>query len=118
EGFNSGMAISQADLVVFFNHMGYDPDTIQLEGITPPLVQVKDIYRQLPDRYGLAIRSAAAGGPHEVLEPGIVNQAELVKRIEGVIGGPDAPLSAHAGDVVNAAYLADLAAMAGKDSRW
>ncbi|MGA7858678.1 MAG: hypothetical protein WCA11_12155 [Terracidiphilus sp.] len=118
EGFNSGMAIPQADLVGFFNQIGYDPDTIQLEGITPPLVVVKDIYRQLPDRYGLAIRSAAAGGPHEVLEPGSVNQAELVKRIEYVIGGPGEPVSAPAGDVVNAAYLADLAAMVGKDSRW
>ncbi len=118
EGFNSGMAIPQGDLVGFFNQMGYDPDTIQLEGITPPLVAVKDIYRQLPDRYGLAIRSAAAGGPREVLEPGSVNQTELVKRVENVIGGPDAPLRAQTGDVVNAAYLADLAAMISKDSRW
>jgi hypothetical protein len=118
EGFNSGMAIPQANLVEFFNRMGYAPDTIHLEGITPPLVVAKDIYRQLPDRYGLAIRSAAAGGPHEVLEPGIVNQAELVKRIESVIGGPEEPMRAPAGAVLNGAYLADLAAMAGKDGRW
>lgn len=118
EGFNSGMGIPHGDLVGFFDRMGYDPDSIQLEGITPPLVVVKDIYRQLPDRYGLAIRSAAAGGPHEVLEPGSVNQAELVKRVENVVGDPDAPLKAQTGDVVNAAYLADLAAMVGKDPRW
>jgi hypothetical protein len=118
EGFNSGMGIPHEDLVGFLDRMGYDPDTIQLEGITPPLVAVKDLYRQLPDRYGLAIRSAAAGGPREVLEPGIVNQAELVKRVENGIGGPDAPLRAQTGDVVNAAYLADLAAMVSNDSRW
>jgi hypothetical protein len=118
EGFNGGMAIPQADLAGFFNQMGYDPDTIQLEHITPPLVVVKNIYRQLPDQYGLAIRSAAAGGPHEVLEPGIVNQAELVKRVENVIGAPVEPLSVRTSDVVNAAYLADLAAMISKESRW
>ena len=33
EGFNSGMGIPHGDLVGFFNRMGYDPDTIQLEGI-------------------------------------------------------------------------------------
>jgi hypothetical protein len=118
EGFQSGMGISQGDLVEFFNQMGYDPDTIQLEGITPAIVQVKDIYSRLTDRLGIAIRTQAAGGPHEVLEPGTVNQAELVKRIENAIGDPGETANAKVTDIVDAAYLADMAAMVSKDSRW
>ncbi len=118
EGFQSGMAISQGDLIEFFNQMGYDPDTIQLEGITPAIVQVKEIYSQLTDRFGIAIRTQAAGGPHEVLEPGTVNQTELVKRIENAIGGPGETANAKITDMVNVAYLADMAAMVSKDSQW
>ena len=98
--------------------MGYDPDTIQLEGITPAIVQVKDIYSRLTDRFGIAIRTQAAGGPHEVLVPGTVNQAELVKRIEDAIGGPGETANAKITDIVNVAYLADMAAMVSKDSQW
>jgi len=118
EGFRSGMAISLGDLVSFFNQTGYNPDTIQLEGITPAIVQVKDIYRGLTDQYGLAIRPAAQGGPHEVLEPGSINQPELMKRIQDAIGGPGEPASAKSVDIVNVAYLADMAAMVSKDSEW
>jgi len=118
EGFQSGMAISQEDLVEFFKQLGYDPDTIQLEGITPAIVQVKDIYSRLPDQFGIAIRTQAAGGPHEVLVPGTVNQAELVKRIEKAIGGPGQTANTKITDNVNVAYLADMAAMVSKDSKW
>jgi hypothetical protein len=41
-GWNSGIGISQANPVDFFAQMGYDPDTLHLEGITPPVVNVKD----------------------------------------------------------------------------
>ena len=118
EGFQSGMAIPQGDLVEFFNQMGYDPDTIQLEGITQAIVQVKDIYGRLTDRFGIAIRTQAAGGPHEVLVPGTVNQAQLVKRIENAIGGPSETANAKISDIVNEAYLADMAAMVSKNSQW
>ncbi len=118
QGFQSGTAISQGDLVEFFNRMGYDPDTIQLEGITTAIVQVKDIYSRLTDRFGIAIRTQAAGGPHEVLVPGTVNQAELVKRIDAAIGGPGETANAKITDIVNVAYLADMAAMVSKDSQW
>ena len=118
EGFQSGMGISQGDLAAFFTRMGYDPDTLQLEGITPPIVRVKDLYRGLTNRYGLAIRSQSAGGPHTVIEPGSVDQAELVKRIENAIGAPGKPPTGEKTDVEDAAYLADMAAMVSKDSQW
>ena len=118
QGFQSGMAISQGDLVEFFNRMGYDPDTIQLEGVTPAIVQVRDIYSRLTDRFGIVIHTQAAGGPHEVLVPGTVNQTELVKRIDAAIGGPGETANAKITDVVDVAYLADMAAMVSKDSQW
>jgi hypothetical protein len=40
--WQGGIAIAPADLVRFFAQMGYDPDTLHLEGITPPLVSVED----------------------------------------------------------------------------
>jgi hypothetical protein len=121
-GFQSGMAISQGDLAGFFTQMGYDPDTLHLEGITPPIVRVKDLYRGLTNRYGLAIRSKSAGGSQVVIEPGSVDQADLVKRIENAIDGSGKPpttlLTGGKDDVENAAYLADMAALVSKDSKW
>jgi len=35
-GWNGGIGIAPADLVRFFEQMGYDPDKLDLEGITPP----------------------------------------------------------------------------------
>jgi hypothetical protein len=37
-GMNAGVAVPQASLVGFFGELGYDPDTIRVEGITPPVV--------------------------------------------------------------------------------
>jgi hypothetical protein len=34
----------------FFQPAGYDPDSLSLEGITPPVVNVQAFYRQLPNR--------------------------------------------------------------------
>jgi hypothetical protein len=118
QGFQSGMAISQGNLAGFFTQMGYDPDTLHLEGITPPVVSVRDIYRQLTDRYGLKVRSQNAGGPVEVIEPGTVDRTVLVKRIETAIGGRGAPTDVRMSDTLDAAYLADMAALVSKDSRW
>ena len=87
-GFNGGIAVSPENLVAFFAKLGYDPDTLDLEGITPPVVSVSDVYRQLAAR------------------PGVVTRVE--RALEG---------SADR-DPMNAAYLADLAALAGKTPRW
>src|SRR5712691_12601908 len=46
-GWNGGIGINPEALTGFFNEMGYDPDTLHLEGVTPPVVSVKDIYRQI-----------------------------------------------------------------------
>ena len=66
-GWNDGIGISQTDLINFFTQMGYAPDTLYLEGITPPSVNIKDVYRQLPDR------------------------PDIVTRIERTIGSSDEP---------------------------
>ena len=92
-GWNSGMAISDENLVGFFTQMGYDPDTLHLESITPPVISVKDVYRQLPDR------------------------PDIVTRIEKAIGASDKPSNLPPRDV-DAAYLADIVALVSKDSRW
>jgi hypothetical protein len=55
-GWDGGIGISQTDLISFFTQMGYDPDTLHLEGITPPVVNLKDVYRQLPDRPDIVTR--------------------------------------------------------------
>jgi hypothetical protein len=43
QGWNAGTAISSVELVEFFGEMGYDPDTLHLEGITRPVVSIEDI---------------------------------------------------------------------------
>jgi len=48
--------VSDESLVGFINRLGYDPDTLHLEGITTPVVNLKDIYRQLPSRPDVAAR--------------------------------------------------------------
>jgi len=93
-GRNGGIAIPPADLVRFFGEMGYDPDSLPLEGITPSVVSLKDIYRQLPA------------------------QPDIATRIKKATGASDKPSSSSPGDIVNAAYLADMAALVTQDSRW
>jgi hypothetical protein len=92
--WNGGMAIPESDLVRFFGQMGYDPDTLSLEGIMPPIVIVKDIYSELP------------------------NRPDIASRIEHASKTIDAELKGSSPDITNAAYLADLAAMVTKDSGW
>ncbi len=53
-----------------------------------------------------------------MIEPGSVDHAELVKRIENAIGAPGKPPTGEKTDVEDAAYLADMAAMVSKDSQW
>jgi hypothetical protein len=74
--------------------MGYDPDTLPLEGITPQVVRVKDSYRQLP------------------------NRSDIVTRIESAIGPLDKPSNLSGDDLEDASYLADMASLVTKDFRW
>ena len=85
-GMNAGIAVSPENLVGFFTRLGYDPDTLHLEGITPPVVSIKDFYRQLP------------------------SQPDILKRIEKAIGA--------SGDSVDAAYLAEIAALVSEKPEW
>jgi hypothetical protein len=86
-GMNAGIGVAPESLMGFFTRLGYDADTLHLEGITPPLVSVQDFYRQLP------------------------SQPDIVMRIEKAIGASGRPESLARDDVTNAAYLADLAAL-------
>ena len=112
-GFNAGMAVSQENLVAHFQQMGYDPDTLQSEGITPPLINLKDLYRQLPNRPGLIDRIKAdriladrnfAG--RNLVEQNLVEQNNVA---------PSQPTSDTASDD---AYLADMAALVANNSQW
>lgn len=93
-GMNAGIAVSPASLVDFFGRLGYDPDTIHLEGITPPVVSVKDIYRQLPER------------------PGIVT------RIEKATGDSGRSAGLTDNDATNLAYLEHVAALVTQNPNW
>ena len=93
-GANAGIAVSPENLVGFFTRLGYNPDTLHLEGITPPVVNLKDIYRQLP------------------------NRPDIVMRIEKAIGATVRSGSSTTDDSTNAAYLADIAALVTKTPGW
>jgi len=93
-GMNAGIGVTPEDLVSFFNRLGYDPDTLHLEGITPPVVSVKDFYRQLP------------------------SQPDIVMRIEKAIGASGQSGSVIDDDATNTAYLADLAALVTETPGW
>jgi hypothetical protein len=114
---HSGMAVRDGTLLHYFAQMGYSPDTIQNEGVIGPLIRVKDLYRGLSDRYGLQIGRNASGTATMVV-PGTLSKDELMRRIERVIGGRDAPLPADEVSEEDAAYLADLGAMTSKDAGW
>ena len=103
----SGSALSPEELALFFRQMGYDPDRLQAEGVTPALVQVKAIYRGLTDRPGLKVR----GGSED--------QAMLLRRIEDWIGPLGSAMPGkHGMDTADGAYMADMAAMMTRDWRW
>lgn len=113
-----GSGVAPGELAQYFQKMGYDPDTLQTEGVTPALVQVKDIYRGLTARVGLRMRSRVEGGDAPTVTPGSVAQAVLLTRLVGLIGPIDAPLVMKRGDAVDGAYLADLAAMSSMEWGW
>jgi len=93
-GWNGGVGIHPDELTGFFAEMGYDPDTLQLEGITPPIVSVQDIYRQLP------------------------KQSDIVTQIEKAAGDSAKSASVSSSGVEDAAYLDDLAALVTRDPHW
>jgi hypothetical protein len=93
-GMNAGVAVSQAGLVGFFATLGYDPDSLHLEGITPPAVSIKDIYRTLPDH------------------------PDVVSRIAKAINASGWAPNTTDRDATNAAYLADIAALVTNDPTW
>jgi hypothetical protein len=93
-GWNGGVGINPDELTGFFTEMGYDPNTLHLEGITPPIVVVKDIYSQL------------------------AKQPDVVAQIERVTGISNNSSTAHASDIEDAAYLDHIAALVTKNSRW
>jgi hypothetical protein len=94
DGWHGGTGISGESLVRFFRLMGYDPEELHAEGVTRPIVDVRDIYRRLPQ------------------EP------DLVARIEAslqMLGRKNDPAQS---DVEDAAYLAQMAALVSKDALW
>jgi len=93
-GWNGGIGINPGDLPGFFKEMGYDPDTLHLEGITPPIVSVKDIYGQISKR------------------PDIMTQIGKVNRVS------DKSPTSNASDVEDAAYLDDVAALVTRAPLW
>jgi hypothetical protein len=93
-GWNGGVGVNPDDLIRFFNEMGYDPDTLHLEGITPPIVNVIDIYRQISKR------------------------PDIMTQIGKVAGISDPSSLTGSSDMQDAAYLDDMAALVTKDSRW
>ena len=92
-GWNGGVGINPNDLAAFFTEMGYDPDTLHLEGVTPPIVSVKDIYRQLPAR------------------------PDILTQIEETRGDSENSPPLNASEVEDAAYLDDIAALVTKNPR-
>jgi len=68
-GLHAGVGINPEELVDFFTRLGYDPDTLSLEGITPPVVSIQAFYRQLPNRPDIVTRIektfASAGDPKD-----------------------------------------------------
>jgi hypothetical protein len=93
-GWNGGVGINPDDLIGFFNEMGYDPDTLHLEGITPPIVSVRDIYSQISKR------------------PDIMSR---LRTVNGFSNNSTISSNSEAPDV---AYLDDMVALARKDAWW
>ena len=59
-GSRVATGVSDETLLSYFAAMGYDVDTLHLEGVTPPVVSVQEIYRSAALMPGIAHRIAAA----------------------------------------------------------
>ena len=93
-GAESGRVVSYAQLVQCLDAMGYVPDSLQLEGVTPPIVSVKDEYRGLPTK------------------------PDVVERITRILDVPIQAGLTSQSDTINDAYLAHMAALVTKAARW
>jgi hypothetical protein len=94
EGRDRGIAVSSESLVAFLVKLGYAPDTLDREGITPPVVNLREVYMQLPSR------------------------PDVVSRIRGAIGISTAASGFEGVDETSASYLAEMAALVTKNSDW
>lgn len=92
-GMNAGIAVSSTDLTDFFARMRYDPDSLHLEGVTPPIVAVRDEY----------LRLEAA--------------PDIVDRVSHLLGSSSVMPRAST-DRLDTAYLADVAALVSRDPDW
>ena len=86
-GSHVASGVSDETMLSFFKAMGYDVDTLHLEGVTPPVILVQDVYR------------AAVIAPDAARRVDAAHRAAPANRI----------------DVEDDAYLLDLVAMARKD---
>jgi hypothetical protein len=93
-GWNAGIAVSPRDLVEFFEAIGYDPDSLGQDGVISPIVKIADEYRALSSR------------------------PNLVARITRVLDSHGQSLAPTHDDTVDAAYLADLAALETGAGAW
>ena len=94
EGRSSGTALPGESLVHFFKMMGYDPDELHNEGVTRPIVDVRNIYGRLPEEPDILARVGVSLRTHERTN------------------------TRTRSDVEDAAYLAQMAALVGKDAGW
>jgi hypothetical protein len=66
KGGHISTGVSDKTLLFYFGAMGYDVDTLHLEGVTPPVIDVRDVYRAaavVPDvaQKVATVRNAATG---------------------------------------------------------
>ncbi len=94
QGRSSGTALLGESLVRFFKMMGYDPDELHAEGVTRPIVDVRNIYRRLPE------------------EP------DIVARVGTSLRALERTNTRTRSEVEDGAYLAQMAALVSKDAGW
>jgi hypothetical protein len=93
-GMNAGIAVSSMDLVDFFARMRYNPDSLHLEGVTPPIVLMRDEYLRLE------------------------TVPDIVDRVSHLLDSSTSVMRRASTDRLDAAYLADVAALVSRDPGW
>jgi hypothetical protein len=93
-GTEGGRVVSYAQLVQCLNAMGYQPDSLQVEGVTPPIVSIADEYHALPAK------------------------PDVVERITRILDTADRSPAASRSDTVDNAYLAHIAALVTNAPAW
>jgi hypothetical protein len=90
EHYITGIALDNDVMIGTFQRLGYDIDTLYLEGVIEPAIRIEDVYRGL-EKNTAAIRNA---------------QQQLTAAASPELAGDDA------------SYLADLAAIGTADPKW